>query len=81
MVSHPTLAALSPGEGGIILSLAADPLSRRRLWELGFVPGNEIRALFRAPSGDPTAYAVCGTVIALRRADAAKILLSSSGKV
>lgn len=79
MNSFTSLAALKIGEQGVICSLAAGSDSRR-LWELGFVPGSEVRALLRAPSGDPTAYAVCGTVIALRRADAEKILLSSSGK-
>ena len=74
-----TLANLGCGESAVVISFAPG-FSARRLRELGFVPGNMVRALFRAPSGDPTAYAVCGTVIALRRSEAENILLLSSGK-
>ena len=76
-----TLAELKLKERGTVSSLAAEPDAARRLRELGFGAGSEVRPLFRAPSGDPTAYAVCGTVIALRRTEAEGILLSSSGKV
>lgn len=76
-----TLAELELKECGTVCSLAAESNTARRLQELGFGAGSEVRALFRAPSGDPTAYAICGTVIALRRTEAAGILLSSSGKV
>jgi ferrous iron transport protein A len=41
--------------------------------ELGFVPGGEVSAVQESPWGDPVAYAVCGAVIALRRADARQI--------
>ncbi len=75
-----TLASLPIGESAVIASLAADTSACRRLRELGFSQGNEVHALFRAPLGDPTAYAVCGTVMALRRSDAEKIFLLSSGK-
>ena len=41
--------------------------------DLGFVPGGAVTALQESPWGDPVAYAVCGAVIALRRADARHI--------
>ena len=75
-----TLAACPIGQSAVISSLAHDAPARRRLGELGFASGSEVRPLFRAPSGDPTAYAVCGTVVALRRQDAEKIFLVSFGK-
>ena len=46
---------------------------QERLMELGFVPGGSVRAVQESPWGDPVAYAVCGAVIALRRADARRI--------
>ena len=56
-----------------VLSLsAAEPL-KGRLLDLGFVPGGEIRPLYAAPMGDPRAYLVCDTVIALRQHDAATV--------
>ena len=47
--------------------------------DLGFTPGAGVRCLFAAPSGDPRAYMVRGSVIALRRADAALVGLGARG--
>ena len=43
--------------------------------DLGFVPGTEVEALQKSPSGNPIAYHVRGTVIALRAEDAGRIAL------
>ena len=48
---------------------------RRRLMDLGLTPGARVTCLFSAPSGDPRAYMVRGSVIALRREDAAGVVL------
>ena len=56
-----------------ITSVSGESDMRRRLMELGFTPGAEVIPLYRAASGDPTAYWIRGTVIALRADDAAKI--------
>ena len=68
-----TLDRLGVGQRAAVT--AVDPRSdqRRRLQELGFVPGGEVTAVQESPWGDPVAYAVCGAVIALRRADARQI--------
>ena len=47
--------------------------------DLGFTPGAGVTCLFAAPSGDPRAYMVRGSVIALRRADAALVGLGARG--
>lgn len=54
--------------------LAKDPL-RQRFFDLGIIPETEITALFQNPAGDPRAYSVRGAVIALRNADAHKIVV------
>ncbi|MBR3289761.1 MAG: ferrous iron transport protein A [Clostridia bacterium] len=51
---------------------------RRRLMDFGLCRGITVRPLFRSPSGDPTAYQIGGTVLALRDADAAGILVCST---
>ena len=56
-----------------VLRLSAPEPLKGRLMDLGFVPGSEIMPLFAAPSGDPRAYLVCDTVIALRQKDAATV--------
>jgi DtxR family Mn-dependent transcriptional regulator len=70
-----TLATLRPGEGGRVLQLAPScrGLQRRRLMDLGLVPGTEVTAELSSIAGDPTAYRVRGTLIALRE-DQAKLV-------
>lgn len=43
---------------------------RRRLLDLGIVNGTKITAILKSPSGDPTAFAIRGSTIALRKDDA-----------
>ncbi|MEO3947086.1 FeoA family protein [Gorillibacterium sp. CAU 1737] len=40
---------------------------RRRLLDLGFVPGARVEVLQRSPLGDPVAYRVRSLTLALRR--------------
>lgn len=51
-----------------------------RLLDLGMIPGTSVRCVRRAPSGSPIAYEIRGAVVALRRADAAKISVRMDGK-
>ena len=50
-----------------------------RLGDLGFTKGTAVRCTMRSLLGDPTAYLVRGTVICLRREDAAAILTDAEG--
>ena len=68
-----TLDQLAAGQLATVAAITAPEDRRRRLLELGFVPGAPVAALQVAPWGDPMAYGVCGAVIALRRADARQI--------
>lgn len=47
----------------------------RRLLEMGFTKGCSITPLYLSPMGDPAAYCIRGTVIALRKEDASDILI------
>lgn len=71
------LDALRPGESAEVVRLAATVQgpSRRRLLDLGVVPGTVIRADLPSASGDPMAYRIRGALIALRRAQAHEILV------
>lgn len=72
------LSRLPLGRRARILSLsAADPL-KSRLMDLGFVPGGEIEPLYAAPWGDPRAYLICETVVALRQRDAATVTVGDA---
>lgn len=50
--------------------------NRRRLLDLGFVIGTDIRIDMNSPLGNPVAYEVKGTSIALRNDQASKILIN-----
>jgi DtxR family Mn-dependent transcriptional regulator len=63
------LSALAVGESGEILfiSRACRGLERRRLMDLGIVPGTRIEVMMASPTGDPIAYRIRGTTVAIRR--------------
>ena len=71
-----SLTRLEPGHSARISGLNACGEMRRRLQDIGFIPGTAVTCLQRSPLGDPTAYRIRGTVIALRREDAKNILLA-----
>jgi DtxR family Mn-dependent transcriptional regulator len=68
----PTLADLRVDETAVVtrLSPRCRGAERRRLMDLGILPGTRITAELVSPSGDLTAYRVRGALIALRRAQA-----------
>lgn len=77
-----TLDSLAVGQSGTVLYLAPCAAHEagtavdvsRRLMELGFVPGEQIRMLKRGmPGGDPLAVRVGNSTFALRRFEAALI--------
>jgi len=75
--------------GGRIISLSALPMGiqarvralesvgavRRRMLDLGLIEDTLVIPLHKSPSGDPVAYLIRGSVIALRSEDASKILV------
>lgn len=76
------LSALQPGQSAIVrgLSAACRGAARRRLLDLGFVPGTVVSVELVSPIGDPTAYRVRGSVVALRREQAALIRTTQPGE-
>lgn len=71
-LSHGTLAALRPGESAQVVRIAAacQGPPRRRLLDLGVVPGTVVTVEYASPGGDPVAYRIRGALIALRRVQA-----------
>jgi DtxR family Mn-dependent transcriptional regulator len=72
-----TLTTLRAGQRATVLRLddALQGLTRRRLLDLGMTPGTTITAEMSSLFGDPMAYRVRGTLIALRREQAESILV------
>ena len=70
------LDGLNEGEWALVVRLEASGGIRRRLQDIGLVPGGRVGCIARSPLGDPTAYDVCGAVIALRGEEASKIYVA-----
>jgi DtxR family Mn-dependent transcriptional regulator len=63
------LSSLTIGQEATVVDIAAAcrGVERRRLLDLGVVPGTVVRADLESASGDPVAYRIRGALIALRR--------------
>lgn len=71
-----TLDQLENGKAANIASVAGEGPFRRRLLELGLVPGTLVERIGQAPFGDPLTYRVRRAVLCLRRAEAALVKLA-----
>ncbi|WZL74251.1 FeoA family protein [Clostridiaceae bacterium 35-E11] len=69
------LSQLSVGSCAQVSALINTGLSRRRMLDLGLVPGTFIQVLRKSPLGDPIAYHIRGATIALRKEESDKILV------
>jgi Fe2+ transport system protein FeoA len=71
-----TLREVNPGQRAVVVQVGGAGALRRRLIEMGIVPGETILVERVAPLGDPVAYRVKGYRLSLRRDDAAQILVT-----
>lgn len=72
-----TLNALSIGQSACVAEVRAEPAMRRRLLDIGLIPGTRVTCVARSPAGDPCAYLIRGAVIALRGRDAGGIRMEA----
>jgi ferrous iron transport protein A len=70
-----TLAGLHVGQRGVVTLLQVQGIKRRRMLDLGLVPGTVVESLRRSPAGDPTAFNIRGAVIALRSEESRNVLV------
>jgi ferrous iron transport protein A len=69
------LSSLPLGKKAKVRALTSNGASRRRMLDLGLISNTEVEALQKSPSGDPVAYQIRGSVIALRSEEASRILV------
>lgn len=69
------LNLISTGERCKVKKILSKGLIRRRLLDLGLIQDTLIYPLYKSPFGDPTAYLIRGTVIALRSEVSSNILV------
>ena len=60
------LSELKIGESGVLVALDLPESVQNHLMHMGFLPDAHVKALRRAPAGDPTVYGIDGMEIALR---------------
>jgi DtxR family Mn-dependent transcriptional regulator len=79
--SHQTLAEVGQGEEVRVLGIhrSLQGPQRRRLLDLGLVPGTVVEAELESAGGDPIAFRIRGALIALRRDQAQWILVDRGG--
>lgn len=60
---------------GTIVEVNCNNSIKRRLLDLGLIPNTKIVPVFKSIGGDPIAYEVRGTTLAIRNEDANNILV------
>ena len=68
-----SLSALRSGEQAEVVEVRAKGLVRRRLLDLGFVPGTVVWLERTAPFGDPRSYRIRSSSFALRDREAEQV--------
>ena len=64
------LSELKTGEIGLIKEVKGEGSFRKRILEMGFVAGKEVKVILNAPLNDPVYYRLMGYNVSLRRKDA-----------
>jgi DtxR family Mn-dependent transcriptional regulator len=79
-VNNSRLSNLKLNETATIIGISKESRgeNRRRLLDLGFVKGAEVRINLVNPLNDPTAFLIKGTSIALRKDQSEKILITKN---
>ncbi|MDX9863734.1 MAG: FeoA domain-containing protein [Anaerolineaceae bacterium] len=75
IVQQQTLNNLKVGQRGIVVSVKSSGPIKRRMMDMGLVPGSEVRVLRVAPLGDPIEFEVKGYSLSLRKSEAKNIIV------
>ena len=67
------LADLQTGEKAVIVRVHGHGSFRKRLIEMGFIQGEEVKVVLNAPLKDPIEYEIIGYKVSLRREEAKQI--------
>jgi ferrous iron transport protein A len=67
-----TLDAISLNELVEIAAIADNAIAPK-LSEMGLTKGQKIKAIFKAPFGDPIAYEINGSIISMRKEEAKQV--------
>ena len=68
------------GGKALVKGLLTHGTMRRRMLDIGLVSGAEVECVGESPMGDPRAYLICGAVIAIRRSDGDKVIITDKNR-
>ena len=73
------LSQLKPRERGTVAKIGGGGPVRRRILDMGVVPGTEVEVVKVAPLGDPVDLLIRGYHLSLRKEEAREILVDKEG--
>ncbi|WP_088225330.1 FeoA family protein [Desulfosporosinus sp. FKB] len=76
-----SLGELKPGERACVARINGGGALRRRMMDMGIVPGVELEVVRCAPMGGPLQIRLKGYYLAMRRGECAKIVVSGEQRV
>lgn len=71
-----TLDQLPLNAAATVVELTSEGAERRRMMDLGLLPGTRVEVAMGNPLGDPRAYQIRGSVVALRREQARQVYIT-----
>lgn len=72
-----TLDKLPINQKGIIIELNCNLSIKKRLLDLGLIPGTYITPVLKSPFGEPTAFEFRNTIISIRNNDTSLIKIKT----
>lgn len=69
------LSDLMPNESAVICDIDETSALKRRFFDLGLVPDTAVKCVLKSVFGDPCAYLIRDSVIAIRKTDAKDIFV------
>ena len=75
MKNNISLDKIDLNEKYLIDEVLLDEHTKKRIYDLGLIENTIIKAVYKSPFGDPIAYSVRGTIIAIRNNDAKNIIV------
>ncbi|MEA1985394.1 MAG: ferrous iron transport protein A [Euryarchaeota archaeon] len=78
-MNETTLNLLEPGSKAKVIQVTGRGSARRRILDMGMVPGAEVEVIRKAPMGDPLEFLIKGYNLSLRKAEAELIVVQPLG--
>ncbi|MEA3339734.1 MAG: FeoA family protein, partial [Chloroflexota bacterium] len=72
------LHELKTGQRGVVVRVSGKGPAKRRMMDMGLVPGSEVKVVRVAPLGDPIEFTVKGYNLSLRKSEASNIQVEIS---